>query len=374
MLDIGANLPMQIPNDSSIRLDLTNIAQSSVTGFPGSTLTPLPFKVNITDVDILLGLAFKPTIPVGFEFSNQLKAEALVSMNLPRLDAKLSTNAQANCGNGSNTTVPAAPYANTTTDVTGGLASLGPLALVEANISITVDVGISLNLPLLPPPFADFGVDANLFSTVFPLITACVDAGLAMPVVTGSVGGNGTVAPVNATSVLKSTVYVVSTTPPPSASKVHVSSKKTIAISTPCNSTLVAPAKSTLHVTSTKIHTATVHVNKTKPLTTANQNAKATPILSLWSNSSMPLSSVVPDSIVAPALSTPTGPLVPTVIMASGFLASSNVSALPAQQTGPAVFTGAAMLGVQVPTIQWTAVGWQVGLLGCSVFVGAMVL
>jgi hypothetical protein len=217
--------------------------------------------VNITDVDILLGLAFKPTIPVGFEFSDKLKAEAFVSMNLPRLDAKLSTNAVANCGNSSNSTIPTARYTNKTTEVPGSLAAIGPLMLVEANISVTVDVGIGLSLPLLPPPFNDVGVDANIFSIGFPLVTACVNAGEALATVTGTVGGNTTMVPNNATGA--STVYVLSTRTQPA----NIDYKPT---STPCNSTLVTPGKSTEYATSTMIHTSAVLANVTKPSMTAS--------------------------------------------------------------------------------------------------------
>jgi hypothetical protein len=156
----------QLPDDSSIRLELTNIGDSSVNGFAGATLTPLPFTVDVADVEILLGLAFRPTIPVGFEFSNNLKAEVFVSMDLPRLDAKLSTDVAANCA--------------------GDLAAIGPLALVEANISVTIDAGVGLSLPILPAPFDELGVAAQIFSVGFPLITACADPSAAFAAMTAT--------------------------------------------------------------------------------------------------------------------------------------------------------------------------------------------
>jgi hypothetical protein len=168
--------------------------------------------VNVSNVDILLGLAFKPTIPVGFEFADKLKAEVFVTMNLPRLDARLSTNAAANCvSNSSNATTPSAPYTNKTTELAGNLLSIGSLVLVEANISLTVDVGAGLTIPLLPPPFGDLNFDANIFSTVFPLITACVDAAKSFPPMTAIGAGNATATPFSTTPGSNSTVYVAAT-------------------------------------------------------------------------------------------------------------------------------------------------------------------
>jgi len=167
---LNYGLDVALPDNSNIRLDLTSLGDSEVNGFAGATLTPLPFTVDVADVDILLGLAFRPVIPVGFEFSNNLKAEVFVSVDLPRLDARLSTDVAAACD-----------------AADAGFAAIGPLALVEANISVTVDAGFSLDLPILPAPFDKIEVDANIFSVGFPLITACADAGQAMTTMTATV-------------------------------------------------------------------------------------------------------------------------------------------------------------------------------------------
>jgi hypothetical protein len=173
-LEVNYGLDLKVPDGSSIRVELTNLAGSSITGFQDTRLTPLPVTVNITDVDILLGLAFKPTIPVGFEFFQQLKAEATATLELPRLDAKLSSNIAANCGNGKNATAPPkAPYANSTTQLSQDLIQLGPLALVEANVSISCDLGFDLSIPVLPPPFNAVSVSQNIFKANFPLVSEC---------------------------------------------------------------------------------------------------------------------------------------------------------------------------------------------------------
>jgi hypothetical protein len=64
-------------------------------------------------------------------------------------------------------------------------------------------------------------------------------------------------------------------------------------------------------------------------------------------------------------------PPAPTVIMSSGFL--GNISGIPVQQTGAAVFTGAAV-ATEVPGIRWRVVGWQIGVVGVSLVLGAGVM
>ncbi|KAI4945203.1 hypothetical protein J4E91_008181 [Alternaria rosae] len=174
-LEVNYGLQLTVPDGSSIRVELTDLASSRVTGFQETSLTPLPVNVNITDAEILLGLAFIPAIPIGFDFLDQLKAEVTPSLNLPRLDAKLSSNIPENCGasNSSNATVPGAPFANQTSGFPPELISLGPLALVEANVSLSIDIALDVSIPILPPPFNAVSVQENIFTAVFPLLSGC---------------------------------------------------------------------------------------------------------------------------------------------------------------------------------------------------------
>ncbi|RAR10711.1 gpi anchored protein [Stemphylium lycopersici] len=172
-LEIHYGLDVNVPDGSSLRVELTDLSSSSLTGFQDTSFTPLPVTVDKADLELLLGLAFKPTIPIGFEFFDQLKAEVTASLDLPRLDAKLTTDTPENCGDASDVTAPGTPFSNTTTDLSNGPITLGPLALVEANVSISCDVGFDLRLPLLPPPFNSVSAWQNVFEAVFPLITEC---------------------------------------------------------------------------------------------------------------------------------------------------------------------------------------------------------
>jgi hypothetical protein len=149
-------------------------------------------------------------------------------MNLPRLDARLSTNPGRDCGNSSNST---APFGNRTTELADNLLSLGALTLVEANVSLTVDVGVGLTIPLLPPPFGDVNLEANIFSTVFPLVTACVDAAKSFPSMSAIGAVNATALPCTTTVGSNSTVYVPAVYVP--ATKTHAQTTATHLASTP---------------------------------------------------------------------------------------------------------------------------------------------
>ncbi|KAF1915960.1 hypothetical protein BDU57DRAFT_422039, partial [Ampelomyces quisqualis] len=193
MFELTYGMDVAVPDGSNIRLELTDIADSSFNGFSVPTLTPLPFNTNITDDEILLGLAFKPTIPVGFRFTQDFKVEATASLNLPRLDAKLSRNPAKYCLNTTKGSMTSnTPSANEDPALKPEPLKVGALTLVEANLSLTIDVGLGLGLFLLPPPLDHKSFKENLYSTAFPLITSCVDARKALPPMTVTVECNKT--------------------------------------------------------------------------------------------------------------------------------------------------------------------------------------
>ncbi|UPX09699.1 uncharacterized protein EKO05_0000383 [Ascochyta rabiei] len=168
-LAVNYGFDVAIPDGAGIKVELGDLTNTTITGIKGTTLNALPFTSSATDVDLSLSLAFAPTIPIGFDFSDKLSALVTVSMNLPRLDARLTTNAKDRCslfdkGNKTKTDTKAKPKG----------ADLSSLVLVEANVSVAIDVSADLTLPLLPAPFDSAGTSAQVFSTKMPLMTSCV--------------------------------------------------------------------------------------------------------------------------------------------------------------------------------------------------------
>ncbi|KAL1609571.1 hypothetical protein SLS59_001077 [Nothophoma quercina] len=172
-LAIDYGIDVAIPDRAGIKVELGDLTNTTLTSIKGATLNALPFSSNVTDADIALSVAFAPTIPIGFEFSDKLSALITVSLDLPRLDTKLTTNAEKQCkalesDTKTKTNVNPEPEEGKTTK------DLSKLMLVEANISVAIDVSADLTLPLLPAPFDAAGTTAKIFSTEMPLMTSCV--------------------------------------------------------------------------------------------------------------------------------------------------------------------------------------------------------
>ncbi|KAF1361770.1 hypothetical protein EJ07DRAFT_109790 [Lizonia empirigonia] len=166
---INYGIDVAIPDHAGIKVELSDLTNTKITGMKGSTLHALPFTTNATDIDLSLSLAFTPTIPIGFDFSDQLTALVTVSLDLPRLDARLSTKADKQCSlldKGNTTKIDKKPKYKRT--------DLSELVLVESNISVAIDVSADLKLPLLPAPLGSAGTSAQIFSTEMPLMTSCI--------------------------------------------------------------------------------------------------------------------------------------------------------------------------------------------------------
>jgi hypothetical protein len=235
-------------------------------------------------------------------------------MNLPRLDARLSTNPGRDCGNSSNST---APFRNQTTELSGNLLSLGALTLVEANVSLTVDVGVGLAIPLLPPPFGDVNLEANIFSTVFPLVTACVDAAKSFPSMSAIGAVNATALPCTTTVGSNSTVYIPA---------VYVPATKTHALTT------------ATHLASTPAAVMPVHTPATTHIVEASMPAYAPALMPKASEASQ-MPAHTPKALPAPSHVMATTHIVEAVPMPPHAVQSMAVSHMPA----PAVESKPAM-------------------------------
>ncbi|PSN61431.1 hypothetical protein BS50DRAFT_151705 [Corynespora cassiicola Philippines] len=178
-LDLSYGIDVTVPDDASMRIELGDLKKSGVSGFAESTLEPLPFSANVTDVDILLGLAFVPTIPIGFMFADKLDASVTVSMDLPRLDALITAKPNGDCKSilGGNSTSVASLGNSTNGD-------LSPVIIVDANVSIVLDVGADFSFPILP--IDPIGTAAEIFSTKFELGTRCLAPGEGFAQATGA--------------------------------------------------------------------------------------------------------------------------------------------------------------------------------------------
>lgn len=393
----------------------------------GSTLHALPFTTNATDIDLSLSLAFTPTIPIGFDFSNQLTALVTVSLDLPRLDARLSTKADNQCSlldEGNTTKIDKNPKYKRT--------DLSEMVLVEANISVAIDVSADLKLPLLPAPLGSASTSAQIFSTEMPLMTSCIAPTKGKLKITEMAPVATLIADVvnvkaeeqvvcpkhpdgGCTCATATTVYAVppaSEPPfintgygePPRATNpltgmiFYYPNSATAPASTPsggywygpssqppANSTSCASTQ-TLRITLSTAPASTPEAPSSPPIIVIPApkpcNSTTTP-----STASPPTSSeALPPSSPPPPAPTPepntttslathtTTP--PKIEESKGFMAppGSLTSTARVNSTGVVQFTGAAAPGLVGPSMRWAEVGWQIGLVGIGIGVGALVV
>ncbi|KAF2727296.1 hypothetical protein EJ04DRAFT_404095, partial [Polyplosphaeria fusca] len=174
-VEVQYGFDVLVPADSTVRVDLSDFGKSGITGFDAPKVDPLPFTANVTDVEITVGLKFRPTIPVGFDFlDGQLEAQVSVFMDLPSIQGTLSTQAGQTCSDTpSNFTTP-----SNSTDVSDSPLGIdiGSFVLLDASIGVALGVGANFKVPALPPNIGAFQTAFMLFETEFNFPTACIDA------------------------------------------------------------------------------------------------------------------------------------------------------------------------------------------------------
>ncbi|KAF2478229.1 uncharacterized protein BDR25DRAFT_338854 [Lindgomyces ingoldianus] len=187
-----------VPTNSKINIPFPDLGNASKAGFDGAEISALPFTANISDVELTLGLGFRPIIPVGFEFIDGfIESQVSVFMDLPSLEAKFSTkkdgaDSECNALPSNNSTNPAnstSPHWTNQTSpsltsnssflpasvIPSLVSEIGPLVLVEASINLAIGVGAAFRVPNIFDGIP-FETSVNVFETNFPLPTACLAA------------------------------------------------------------------------------------------------------------------------------------------------------------------------------------------------------
>jgi hypothetical protein len=283
-------------------------------------------------LDILLSAAYLPSVPIGFKFLDQLDVGVTVKMELPRLDLRLS-NRDANC----NALEPADIAQTNTTSVNDPkaalsdlLAAIGSLVLVEANVSVSLDVAADFEFPGLPDGLNSFNTAANIFETTIQLVTSCLDP------------ANG-FAPATGVSVI----------PTPTMIAGPGSVVVTGAFELPTDTAAC----------SVKIVTVTLPY-VAPPISSATSEVVVSTIIEV--SEPAPTSTII---IGGGGYASPANATIPINSAASG----TGGYTVPSP-TAPQEFTGAAAPGAFAPTLNWRGAGWQVMVLGISSVAGAMML
>ncbi|KAF2834854.1 hypothetical protein M501DRAFT_943340, partial [Patellaria atrata CBS 101060] len=164
-IDITYGFELEVPDGSSVRLDLADLSNSGTTGFENTRLASLPFDADFGIDSLTLTTAFQPRIPVGFSFlDDALVAEVAVVVDLPSFAVTLTplTGVDDQCQ-------PLAGAEEATENLgTGTNLKIEP-ALA---INLAVEAELAAVIPGLPD--AAFATAVTLLSTTFALPTACV--------------------------------------------------------------------------------------------------------------------------------------------------------------------------------------------------------
>ncbi|KAL8688775.1 MAG: hypothetical protein Q9218_005399, partial [Villophora microphyllina] len=90
-LDFTYGFNLTVPNNSSIYLDLTDPESSTITGFPNSTISPLPFTASINNLALTLSASFRPQLLLGISLlASTALLGAGVFFNLPTISTTIS--------------------------------------------------------------------------------------------------------------------------------------------------------------------------------------------------------------------------------------------------------------------------------------------
>ncbi|KAL9048689.1 MAG: hypothetical protein Q9206_005900 [Seirophora lacunosa] len=163
-LEFGYGFDLTVPDNSSVILDLGDLTNSSVNGFPDSQITALPFTAGIDNIALTVSASFRPEILLGVSVLTDVTLGAGVFFDLPTVSATVSqvTDVNARC--------EPLPPTNATSlvdgfreDVYGSLTHLEPAVEFGIGVLAQGEVGVFDGEAVL-----------TLFNTSLPLPTACL--------------------------------------------------------------------------------------------------------------------------------------------------------------------------------------------------------
>ncbi|KAL9066955.1 MAG: hypothetical protein Q9161_007199 [Pseudevernia consocians] len=170
-IDFFYGFEVQIPNNSSVLLDLGNISKSTQSGFSDTNVTALPFQATLPNLALNAVGGFKPQLLLGISFfSGKGTAGAGIFLDAPVLTSTISTvsHVDSKCENVTNSAV-----ANGIIDDV-----FDTLTHIDASVNVGLGLVAQAELDVGEYSFKD-NAPYNLAETSFALPTACMsfDAG-----------------------------------------------------------------------------------------------------------------------------------------------------------------------------------------------------
>lgn len=95
----------QVPDHSTIRLDVGQFNNSGVTGFDKTTVEALPFGANTSDIELTLRAGLRPFVPLGVQFfDGRVTLQGGPYLDLPYINTTITqlatSNVNENCETG----------------------------------------------------------------------------------------------------------------------------------------------------------------------------------------------------------------------------------------------------------------------------------
>ncbi|KAI9710034.1 MAG: hypothetical protein M1828_002222 [Chrysothrix sp. TS-e1954] len=161
-LDFTYGFDLNLPGKASIMLDIRDPSNSNMTGFENAQLSAVPFQSQINDIDLTVSLGFSPQLLLTVSaFENHGHVNVGAFLDLPRLSTKLSQvdHVDDEC-NPTNDTDSFKDFVN------NSLTNIVP----SVDLGIGVLAGVKLDVPDVP----ELDASHTIFSTGYPLPTACL--------------------------------------------------------------------------------------------------------------------------------------------------------------------------------------------------------
>ncbi|KAI9849522.1 MAG: hypothetical protein M1837_004142 [Sclerophora amabilis] len=161
-MNFSSGFDVTIPDGSSIMLNIMNATNSSMQGFDEAKISPLPFQASAGELSLTFSMGFQPELLVGIEaLGGTAEAGAGFFFDLPKFKVEVEqvTDVDRNCE-------PSSSSDFLELDLERFLPNLTRLAP-----SIELGVGVNVQADIIG--IGD-EIAATLFSTAFPLPTACL--------------------------------------------------------------------------------------------------------------------------------------------------------------------------------------------------------
>ncbi|ERF75319.1 hypothetical protein EPUS_00111 [Endocarpon pusillum Z07020] len=169
-IDFTYGFDLMIPNNSTIIINMAELANSTETGFRDASLAPLPFQASVPSLTVTLSVGFLPRLLLGISIGSasvvSFSAGAGAIFGLPKLETRISQVADVNERCEALNTTAADDDDDDNDDAFDFLTLIEPSVVLDVELIAEADIDVGVTI--------DINATYPLLSTAFPLPTACL--------------------------------------------------------------------------------------------------------------------------------------------------------------------------------------------------------